>query len=237
MKITTILFDLDGTLLPMNQDEFTKAYFGLMVKRMSNHGFEPEKLMHSILDGTKHMVLNDGSKTNEEVFWERFEVIYGNKARENYTAFEQYYYEDFPNVKKACGFNPKAKESVKQLQQLGYRLALATNPLFPKIATKQRIEWCGLEESDFEFYTTYEKERFCKPNPKYYLDLLNRLNVSAEEVLMVGNDVVEDIQAAKSVGMNVFLITDTIINKNNDDISKYPNGNFDDLMKWILKQK
>ena len=34
MKLTTVLFDLDGTLLPMDMDEFLKLYFGLMVKKL-----------------------------------------------------------------------------------------------------------------------------------------------------------------------------------------------------------
>ena len=29
-KITTVLFDLDGTLLPMDQDLFVKSYFGIL---------------------------------------------------------------------------------------------------------------------------------------------------------------------------------------------------------------
>ncbi len=235
MKITTILFDLDGTLLPMDQDKFMQEYFTLMAKRMINYGYEPQKLIQSIWDGTKQMILNDGSKTNEQVFWNRFEEIYGEQVREHHSVFEQYYIEDFPLVKETCGFNPQSKTVIKDLQKQGFRLVLATNPLFPKIATKQRIEWCDLEESDFEFYTTYENERFCKPNPKYYLDILERLNVKPEEVLMVGNDVIEDIKAAESVGMNVFLITDTMINKNNDDISNYPKCNFENLINWIKK--
>lgn len=32
-ETTTILFDLDGTLLPMDMEAFTKAYFGLLAKK------------------------------------------------------------------------------------------------------------------------------------------------------------------------------------------------------------
>ena len=35
----TILFDLDGTLLPMDQDAFVKYYMGLFAQKMAPHGF------------------------------------------------------------------------------------------------------------------------------------------------------------------------------------------------------
>ena len=51
---------------------------------------------------------------------------------------------------------------------------------------------------------------------------------------MVGNDVNEDMVAEK-LGMKVFLLTDCIINKDNKDISVYPNGGFDQLKEFIEK--
>ena len=92
-----------------------------------------------------------------------------------------------------CGLNPKARETVDTLKGAGYRLALATNPLFPAVATESRIRWAGLEPGDFELYTTYENTGYCKPNPAYYRDLLERLDCDAEDCLMVGNDVEEDM--------------------------------------------
>ena len=53
---------------------------------------------------------------------------------------------------------------------------------------------------------------------------------------MVGNDVGDDMVAQK-VGMKVFLLTDCLINKSEEDISKYPNGSFDELMNYIESLK
>ena len=36
--IKTILFDLDGTLLPMQQDEFTTEYFDGLSKKLAFYG-------------------------------------------------------------------------------------------------------------------------------------------------------------------------------------------------------
>ena len=134
-----------------------------------------------------------------------------------------------------CGFNPKAKETVDKLRDGGYRIALATNPIFPAAATESRIRWAGLEPADFELYTTYENTGFCKPNLAYYRELLERLDCCAEDCLMVGNDVEEDMIAA-TLGMPVFLLTDCLINKNNRDISGYAHGGFDELLRFIPKQ-
>lgn len=233
--ITTVLFDLDGTLLPMDQNQFMEAYFGLMVKKMAEYGYEPKQLVKSIWDGTMHMVKNDGSKTNEDVFWDRFNEIYGEDIKEkHHHIFEDYYLNNFPNVKAVCGFNPDAKATVLKLKEAGLRVALATNPIFPRIATEERIRWTGLTPSDFELYTTYENEKYAKPNPKYYLDILKRLDVLPQECIMVGNDVQEDMIAAE-LGMKVFLITDTLINKTSEDISHFPQGSFNDLIDYINK--
>ena len=115
---------------------------------------------------------------------------------------------------------------------MGLRVALATNPIFPAVATESRIRWAGLEPEDFELRTTYENIGYCKPNPEYYREIAARLGVRPEECLMVGNDVTEDM-VAESIGMQVFLLTDCLINKERKNIAKYPRGSFNQLMQFI----
>lgn len=81
-------------------------------------------------------------------------------------------------------------------------------------------------------YTTYENSRYCKPNLNYYRDILRQLGAPAEECLMVGNDVAEDM-VAQQLGMQVFLLTDCLLNTHGADISQYPNGSFDDLRRFL----
>lgn len=231
--IKMVLFDLDGTLLPMNMDEFTNGYFGLLCKKMIAHGYEPNKLIESIWSGTKCMVMNDGSITNEDAFWKRFVEIYGEDSIKDKNLVDDFYSNEFDEAKKFCGNNPKIPGIVKKIKEKGYRVALATNPIFPKTATQTRIKWSGCKEEDFEIFTTYENSSFSKPNLAYYSELIEKLNVKAEECLMVGNDVNEDMIAEK-LGMKVFLITDCLLNKDGKDISIYPHGNFDDLASYLL---
>ena len=234
-KIEVVLFDLDGTLLPMDQDVFVQTYFGLLAKNLSNYGYEPKKLIESIWLGTKSMIMNDGKQTNEKVFWNTMSNIYGPNVINDESKFESFYINDFPLVKNSCGFDKRANEVIKFLKSKGYRLILATNPIFPRIATEQRIKWAGLDINDFEFVTTYENSSFSKPNLKYYLEILEKNYCKVENCLMVGNDVAEDMIINK-LGVDVFLLTRDLINKNNEDINNYPNGNYDDLLEYVCKK-
>lgn len=232
MSITTVLFDLDGTLLPMDQDEFVHAYFKLLAKKMAPLGYDPQALLGNILKGIEAMVKNAGSYNNEEAFWRVFDEVYGKEVRKDIPVFEDFYKNEFQQVQTVCGFNPQAAEIIAHVKEKGLRVALATNPLFPSIATHSRIRWAGLKPEDFELVTTYENSGHCKPNPEYYRDILEEMGLKPEECLMVGNDVTEDM-IAESLGMKVFLLTDCLINKEEKDISVYPHGNFSQLSAFI----
>ena len=232
MQISTVLFDLDGTLLPMDQDVFVKDYFGRIAAKLAPQGYDPKKLIDTIWRGTAAMVQNDGSKTNEEAFWEYAVTVYGDRIVQDKHFFDEFYEEEFDKIKAVCGYHPAAAQIVHSLKEKGYRVALATNPIFPARATQWRIGWAGLKSEDFELYTTYENSRFCKPNLAYYRDVLSQLNVKPEECLMVGNDVSEDM-IAQELGMKVFLLTDCLLNKTGEDIDRYPHGGFDALEAFL----
>ena len=230
--IRAVLFDLDGTLLPMNMEEFTKGYFKLLAKKAAPFGYDAEKLVASIWKGTGAMVKNDGSCSNEEAFWKCFASIYGQDALKDKAIFDEFYANEFLTAEQFCQFNPKAKETVQKVKDAGLRVVLATNPIFPEVATQARARWAGFELCDFEYHTTYENSCHCKPNPEYYKDILERIGCKPEECLMVGNDVDEDMVAA-TIGMKVFLLTDCLENKGNKDYSVYPHGSFEELQDYV----
>ncbi|MBO5037764.1 MAG: HAD family hydrolase [Clostridia bacterium] len=232
MKITTVLFDLDGTLLPMDQDEFVKSYFKLLAKKVAPLGYDPASLIDNIWAGTAAMVKNDGSRKNEEAFWAQFAKFYGDKVYDDIPVFDKFYSEEFNLAKDVCGFAPNAKKIVDGLCERGFEVVLATNPIFPPVATLSRISWAGLSAESFSLITNYSNSSYCKPNPKYYQEILSKIGKAPEECLMVGNDVEEDM-IAQSLGMKVFLLTDCIINKKDRDISVYPHGDFEALADYL----
>lgn len=232
MSIKTVLFDLDGTLLPMDQDLFVKSYLGNLAKKLAPLGYEPESFYKAMWAGVSAMVKNDGSVRNDESFWNTFCGLLGEHVRNDEPVFDDFYHNEFQKAKDVCGFNPDSAKIVHALNDAGYRVILATNPLFPAIATESRIRWAGLEPEDFEHYTVYDNSYHCKPNPAYYQDIINKLNLNPKECLMVGNDVDEDM-IAETLGMKVFLLTDFLINKLDKDINQYPHGTFKDLWEYL----
>lgn len=230
--ITTVLFDLDGTLLPMDQEVFLNAYMSGLAAKMAPYGYDPKLLIKSLWKGTAAMVANDGSKRNDTAFWEVFCASMGRNALEDEAVFLEFYQNEFQNVAKSCGFDARAAQTVDEIRNMGMRVVLATNPLFPAMATHSRVKWAGLDPNDFEYITTYENSYHSKPNPDYFREILDKLNLKPEECLMVGNDVKEDM-VPLGLGMQVFLLTDCIINKENADISRYPHGSFPELLAFV----
>lgn len=231
MKIKAVLFDLDGTLLPQDQDVFVKAYFGALAECMAPHGYEPERLVQTVWKGTAAMMKNTGENTNEAVFWKVFTEEYGEDSLADKPLFDEFYKTGFNTVKDTCGFNPEVSGIVDRLSER-FRLIVATNPIFPITASESRIRWAGLDPVQFELVTSYENSRYSKPSAGYYSDIAAFAGLHTEECLMVGNDVRDDMSAA-DVGMKVFLLTDCLINKKDIDISLYPHGGFNDLIRYI----
>lgn len=230
--LKAVFFDLDGTLLPMDQDLFIKTYFGAIAKKMASHGYEPESFVKAVWQGTMQMIKNNGEKTNEARFWESIVAIYGEDALKDEAVLAEFYETEFDKISSVCQLNERSRELIELLKSKGARLILATNPVFPKIATQKRIKWAGLSPEDFEYITTYENASYCKPNPAYYKEILDAVGLEGSDCLMVGNDVGDDM-VAKSLGMRVFLLTDCLINSKNADISEYEKGGFDELFTYI----
>ena len=231
-----VLFDLDGTLLPVDQDTFTNTYFSLLAEKMSTYGYEPKLFMDTLLKALYEEIANDGSRTNMEVFWHIFTSVFGEGSRKDEAIFDSFYRNEFQKVKGVCHPSPKAKEIVDMLNAKGVKVILATNPFFPKVATESRIGWAGLEPDDFIIWTTYEDSCYCKPNPDYFRDLMKRTGLDVKDCIMVGNDVDEDILAARSAGMRAFLLDLHVVNKRGRDLSDIPKGDFDDLIEYLKKE-
>ncbi len=230
--MNTILFDLDGTLLPMDQDAFIQSYFKNLVVHFLPYQIPSDKLISAIRYGTNAMVLNDGTMTNEERFWNSFATQLGDDIRKLEPEFHKFYETGFNHAKSSTTKCELAAQVIQILKQKGYTIIIATNPLFPQIATYNRMAWAGLSPDDVSYVTTYETCSFCKPNPSYYTEILQRMNKKPEECMMVGNDVNEDMQVHK-LGLSRYLVTDCLINLNQEDISDIPHGTMEEFYHYI----
>lgn len=230
------LFDLDGTLLPMDLKPFIELYLQAFCQKFAHTlQLSPQTIGQAIWEGAAAMAKNDGACLNRELFWRAMNQYCGKDLRPYEVAFDDFYRNEFVAAKAATWVNPYVAETVALLKQRGCRLIVATNPIFPKAATYARIRWAGLDPNDFDHITVYDNSSSCKPNLNYYYDTCAFCGVKPEDSIMVGNDVDEDMCAAK-LGMHTFLVTDCLINRHNKNIEKYPHGSFQDFYEALRRR-
>ncbi|HOQ16762.1 MAG TPA: HAD family hydrolase [Defluviitaleaceae bacterium] len=233
MCLNTILFDLDGTLLPLDMDTFMNVYFE-EVGKLFRDIVNPKELITNIWKATEEMMRNTEYKTNEEVFTEAFEKYMGRDIRIFINRLNDFYDKEFMRVRKATGDSPFIRKAVYLLKDKGYDIVVATNPLFPKKAIVHRIRWAGFLPEDFRYITCYEESHYCKPNIKFYEEVLEKINKSPKECMMVGNDVKEDLVAGK-LGIKTFLIEDYIVDKKECDFLPTYRGRYEDFYKFVYE--
>lgn len=234
MSIKHILFDLDGTLLPMDQDEFVKFYMPLLAKSYIEAGVQvdPKEFIGAVWKGYEAMVKNDGSRTNREAFWSYTEALMPISPEESEKLALRFYDGDFNQAARATSPSLFSDQIVKAAKKRGLHTYLATNPVFPRCATMNRIRWAGMDAEDFELITTYEDQRYCKPNVEYFRTILEDLKLDPAECLMVGNDVEEDLVIRK-LGVKTYLVTDTMENKKDLPIHTEYMGSLEELLEFI----
>ncbi|WP_455087517.1 HAD family hydrolase [Parvimonas micra] len=227
-----ILFDLDGTLLPLDEKLFVDIYFTELSKVFSEYNIESNKLVEAIWTATHEIIKNDGKRTNEEAFWEKFKSIINIDLLNIKEVLEKFYANEFfTKLKKCSTENSLAKVAVELAKKNGRKVVLATNPVFP-IDALVRLKWTGLDIDDFDYVTHYSNSSFSKPNPKYYLDLCEKLDVEPKDCLMIGNDERQDIFAASSAGMNCYLVTDYLYTYPECKVN-CEKGSFEDLIEKL----
>ena len=207
--MNTVIFDLDGTLLSIDHDAFINGYFKELVKKIAPEGFDPGMLAESIKAGTTAMIQNDGSMRNEERFWGTFALFHGKEAGNLVDKFLHFYQNDFQKFSCYAKPDPLVKQITDELKNKGYDLLMATNTLFPLVATATRIRWAGINPEIFSYISTYENSSFSKPKIEYYKEILAKTNKDAAECLMVGNGIEDDMIISK-LGSQTFLITDSV---------------------------
>ncbi|MBR2474050.1 MAG: HAD family hydrolase [Clostridia bacterium] len=232
-KYQAIMFDLDGTLLPMDMDEFTKGYFGYLYSTTAAPlGYAKETFVPAMWKGVSAMVKNDGTRKNSEAFWETFEAITGIPSKDKAKKFDEFYKGDFNKAKAFTQPTPLAVKAVEAAREKAEAVALATNPLFPRVAVESRVTWTGISPAAFDYITDYDNSTSCKPNPAYYLEIAKKLNLDPARCLMIGNNAQEDIEAASEAGFDTYLVTDCLINER-ETLPDCKKGSLADCVEYL----
>ena len=232
-----VFFDLDGTLLGMDMESFIKRYLKELAAYSVPMGYEPKEIMDAMWKCTAEMIRNDGTKSNYERFWEAFAALCGERVYGDIPAFNKFYSNEFDIVKESClPDGEAARAAVAAAREWADMVVLSTNPLFPHDAVATRLGWVGLKMEDFDFVTTYENSTLCKPNPVYYHEIMGKLNLKAEDITMVGNDMQEDMLASRAAGIpKQFYVTDYAINRDDTPVTM-PCGALRGFPAWLKEQ-
>jgi len=208
--IKAILIDLDGTILDYDQDLFLKHYLTSLSEYLN---VDKKELSTTLLKATELMVRDTSPNlSNEQKFFKYFSPYFETHDKADFIEkTTKYYNEVFDNISLYKGeIRTVLIDALKLASRYDIKLVLATNPVFPAVATYKRISWAGLDRNMFSLITTYENSNYCKPNVEYYQEILTKINLLANEVVMIGNDTFEDLVAIK-LGIETFLLVETVV--------------------------
>ncbi|WP_096435173.1 HAD family hydrolase [Alteribacter populi] len=230
-----ILFDLDGTLLPMDTDAFVNHYIKELAPKVG-HIVDPNEFVKALMAGTEAMMKNlDANETNEQVFEATFLSILSINREDIWPTLDDFYETVFPTFSHMCSPTSMARKVVKEATDKKYRVAIATNPVFPKAAINHRLKWAGIDDMPFEIVTVYEESVYTKPHSHYYQDICDRLDVKPEDCVMVGNDKQEDM-VASNIGMKTFLVEGCVIDRGQPQYPIDDQGTLEEFYQKLKEQ-
>lgn len=205
-----VLFDLDGTLLDIDIEEFLQRYFHALspaVAEILGTHDEPHAGLEAVLSGTRAMWQPHFGRTNKAVFDEHFLQLTGVDIAQKPAAdvLARFYAEEFPRLRGSIGSMPGARACVARALDLGLKVAIATNPIFPRAAILERMRWADLEDLPVHVVTSYEDMFATKPLAAYFVQTAEMLGIAPSRALMVGDDRALDM-AASDVGMYTYYV-------------------------------
>lgn len=226
-----VFFDLDGTLLPMELDEFMGSYFKSLGAFVAKAGLDTASFSKGLKAGTAAMAVHEDGRTNAEAYWEAFCSCVEGDAATWEPLLEEYYEQDFGRIGDAVEPNPHAARALNALAQKGYPLLLTTMPMFPRRAVEWRLTWAGVDPALFSRITTYENSTSVKPKVAYCAENVAACGVEGADVLMVGNNTVEDLSFTK-LGADAYLVTDHLLDPVQFDLSKVKHSTMEEFADW-----
>jgi FMN phosphatase YigB (HAD superfamily) len=202
----TLLLDLDDTLLDTNLEAFVPVYFQALSQHLANY-IDSNTMLRALIAGWALMSANeDSTRTLQEIFDSDFYPKLGAAREEVADLVEKFYDDVFPTLAQYTRPRPDAVPFVDWALSCGYRIAIATDPFFPRKGTYHRLRWAGFDPERFELVSSFEHFHFTKTHPAYYAEVLGRLGWPEGPVLMVGNDVDRDLIPADRLGLKTYLV-------------------------------
>ena len=231
-SLQAVLFDLDDTLIENDMATFGPAYLDLFSRRLAP--LSPQTDMKAALRASLEAVLrhDDPHVSNHERFRRELAALAGVPIDRLQAEVDRFIAEDFPRLRPLVRRRAEAAGIVRQARAYGWKVVLATNPMFPGQAIYQRMAWAGLDAPDFARVTTPENSHACKPSPAYFREILDAINVAPEDALMVGNDWRMDMAPAIALGMAAYWIIQPDHEGPSQVRSQVASGTWQDFLAW-----
>lgn len=189
-----IFVDYDGTLVKNSEEKFMKTYFSILSRKVK---LPVEKIFNLVMDSIYEITkIEDPSKNLFERFLESISKKTGKSKDYWYNIFLDFYKNEFDELRKIIKVNKKLTNFIKNSN---YKFIFASNPLFPEIAVKKRIDFANLSPENFFYIATMENSHYAKPNPKFFAEILKKISVAADKCLMIGDT--ENDKASEKVGI------------------------------------
>lgn len=230
----TLLIDMDDTLLKNPLEKFMPAYLKLIGEALSSK-IDPNQMIPQMLKATDKMIAKqDFRGTLESHFDNNFYPVLGLEKNDVSGLIDRFYAKEYRSLQQFTNPLPDAVQLVKKSLNNGFTVVVATNPLFPQKAMRERLTWANLpiDKVPFSLIISYENFHFAKPNPAYYAEILAQLGWPEQPVCMIGNSLSEDIQPAQKLGISTYWITEKSIDSSGSrNTSVY--GSFEKAISWI----
>ena len=131
--VLTLLIDLDDTLLGNAMEVFIPVYLEALGRHLADE-IPPKIMVASMLDSTHMMFSNENpAQTLKETFDLHFFPSIGIAETSLRTQIEDFYNTSFSSLQKYTQYRPTALQFINTAINRGYRIGIATNPVFPKL--------------------------------------------------------------------------------------------------------
>ena len=204
MKITTLLFDMDSTIISIDEQGFSKRYFQLLHK---THFYDVDFMffVDTMVDITRYvMTTKIPDKFTIDTFVTEMSSKFKREPEELKTNLLDFYNRQYNQLKSYIRPARGVKKLIKNSFEKGYDVVVATTPVFPEVAIRKRLKWGGVLNFDYKLITHAENMHYSKPHEEYYIEILEKIGKKANECIMIGNEFIGDILGPTKIGMKTF---------------------------------
>ncbi len=206
--IKSVLIDLDNTLI-QNDDRLFAVEFAHQLRNFGQTHYDVQELdvifrdaikrirAECVPDQTIHERLNHYTSTATGIDPAQIADLY------------QTFYDTIPLAEFTTPLDG-ARQFIECLLEGGYEVVIATNPMYPRQFAIQRLMHGGLASyiEHISFITHAENMHFLKPSVCYYSELIARLGLEPDEVVMIGDRNDNDIYPAQAISITSYLYQD-----------------------------